>query len=312
MEVLSKLFSAYRDLNLFQGVKISRSAPEFSHLLFVVDVFIFCRATQDDLLTIKAILDLFFDLTGQEINLSKSGIHFSRNVPNTYLKEARVLIATQEQSEIASALNLLDAALVLYPRLESALELKARSLLYLRRYKEVADMLQEYIPSFKMVSEESSLSSDNSSQSSHQLSKERVMLLSSDHSPSDSTDKDPTFICFSVSDLKKKVMAGLSSAAFRKESVCWSDDSFSANFAASSDLSNANPPTTPTDSEYVAQLLGHIKLLCRRCTIAVAALDAELYSEAIRHFSKIIDNRCGTPQGFLAECYIHVILIRSE
>ncbi|XP_043721346.1 uncharacterized protein LOC122668856 [Telopea speciosissima] len=264
----------------------------------------------------------------------------NRKIVDKYVKEARVLIATQEQSEIASALNLLDAALVLYPRLESALELKARSLLYLRRYKEVADMLQEYIPSFKMVSEESSLSSDNSS---HQLSKERVKLLSSDHSPSDSTDKDPTFKCFSVSDLKKKVMAGLckncekegqwrylvlgqacchlglmedamvllqtgkrlASAAFRKESVCWSDDSFSANFAASSDRSNANPPTTPTDSEYVAQLLGHIKLLLRRRTSALAALDAGLYSEAIRHFSKIIDNRRGTPQGFLAECYIH-------
>ncbi|XP_042476915.1 uncharacterized protein LOC122058336 [Macadamia integrifolia] len=266
----------------------------------------------------------------------------NRKIVDKYVKEARALMASQEKSEIASALNLLDAALALYPRLESALELKARSLLYLRRFKEVADMLQEYIPSFKMASEESSLSSDNSSQ---QLSRERAKLLSPDHFPSDSTDKDTTFKCFSVSDLKKKVMAGLckngekegqwrysvlgqacshlglmedavvliqtgkrlASAAFRKESVRWSDDSFSANVAGSSDLSNANPGMipSPTESEYVSQLLGHIKLLLRRRTAALAALEAGIYPEAIRHFSKIVDNRRGTPQGFLADCYLH-------
>lgn len=124
-----------------------------------------------------------------------------------YIKDARNLIATQEQSEIALALNLLDAALALSPRLEQALELKARSLLYLRRFKDVADMLQDYIPSLKMASDDST-GSENSSQ---QLSRERVKLLStSSNSSSESEDRDhPSFKCFSVSDLKKKVMAGL-------------------------------------------------------------------------------------------------------
>jgi len=109
-------------------------------------------------------------------------------------------MATQEPSEIASALNLIDAALAIYPRLDEALELRARSLLCLRRYKEVADMLQDYIPSLKMANDES-VSSDSSSQ---QLSREGAKLLSSDSSAS-----DQSFKCFSVSDLKKKVMAGL-------------------------------------------------------------------------------------------------------
>jgi len=109
-------------------------------------------------------------------------------------------MATQEQSEIASALNLLDAALAIYPRLDEALELRARCLLCLRRFKEVADMLQDYIPSLKMANDES-VSSDSSSQ---QLSREGAKLLSSDSSTS-----DQSFKCFSVSDLKKKVMAGL-------------------------------------------------------------------------------------------------------
>ena len=124
-----------------------------------------------------------------------------------YTKDARCLIASQEQNEIASALNLLDAALALLPRYEIALELKARSLLYLRRFKDVADMLQDYIPSLKMSTEDSgSVSSDNWSE---QLSRERVKLIPSNNSSSDLLGRDPSFKCFSVSDLKKKVMAGL-------------------------------------------------------------------------------------------------------
>lgn len=265
----------------------------------------------------------------------------NKKIVDKYLKDAKVLLGTrQDHSEILSALNLLDAALELSPRLDLALHLKARSLLYLRRFRDVADMLQDYIPSLKMLSDDSS--SDNSSSSSAHLSRERVKLLSSDHQ-----DPEPTFKCFSVSDLKKKVLAGLTkncekegqwrylvlgqacchlglmedamvllqtwkrlaTAALRRQSICWSDDSFFfREFPTSADLPTLiNQPATPpkTESESISQLLSHIKLLLRRKTAAIAALDAGLYSEAIRHFSKIIDGRRGAPQAFLAECYMH-------
>ncbi|XP_058076675.1 uncharacterized protein LOC131225209 [Magnolia sinica] len=274
----------------------------------------------------------------------------NRKVVEKYVKDARVLIATHEHSEITAAVNLLDAALALSPRLEVALELKARSLLYLRRFKDVANMLQEHIPSYKITMEESwsssSLSSENSSQ---QLSKDRVKLLSSDNMSSSvpPSDGDASFKCFSVSDLKKKVLAGLckncekegqwrylvlgqacchlglmedamvllqtgkrlASAAFRRESVCWSEDSFSfSNAAICGEINPNNPPVSAppsSEAESVAHLLSNIKLLLRRRAAALAALDAGLHSEAIRHFSKILDGRRSTPQGFLADCYIH-------
>ncbi|KAJ0797209.1 putative DnaJ domain, tetratricopeptide-like helical domain superfamily [Helianthus annuus] len=264
----------------------------------------------------------------------------NKKIVDKYVKDARALISSPEQSDIASALNLVDAALALSPRYEQALELKARSLLYLRRYKEVADMLQDYIPSLKMSSDDSTTSSSSSSVSSdgnsQPLSRERVNLLSS------GDNAEPSFKCFSVSDLKKKVRAGLgkncdkdgqwrylvlgeacchlglmedamvllqtgkrlASAAFRRESICWSDDSFS--FSADI-ITDGNQPQTPprTESESICHLLGHIKLLVRRKTAAIAALEAGLYTEAIRHFSKIVDGKRGAPQGFLAECYLH-------
>lgn len=102
----------------------------------------------------------------------------------------------------------------------------------------------------------------------------------------------------------------LSTAAFRRESISWSDDSFSiANFPISGDISTSSAPPTPprtlTESESISQLLSHIKLLLRRRAAAIAALDAGIYSEAIRHFSKVVEGRRGAPQGFLAECYLH-------
>lgn len=60
-----------------------------------------------------------------------------------------------------------------------------------------------------------------------------------------------------------------------------------------------------SESETISQLLSHIKLLLRRKTAAIAAHDAGLYSEAIRHFTKIVDGRRGAPQGFMAGCYMH-------
>ncbi|GAA0167419.1 hypothetical protein LIER_22359 [Lithospermum erythrorhizon] len=266
----------------------------------------------------------------------------NRKIVENYVREAKSLIATHKQSEISSALKLLDSALAYYPRYELALELKARCLLYVRRFKDVADMLQDYIPSLRMLSSSSSddsSSTTSSENSSSQLSKERVKLLSR----GGLMDNDePLCKCFSVSDLKKKFISGifkscekegqwrylvlgqacyhlglmedamvllqtgkrLATAAFRRESICWPDDSFSfSRFPIYT--TNNQPITEPkTEAESIVHLLAHIKLLLRRKTAAISALDAGLYSEAIRHFSKIIDARHGALQGFLAECYL--------
>ncbi|XP_073063305.1 uncharacterized protein [Primulina eburnea] len=268
----------------------------------------------------------------------------NRKMVERYVREARMLIATQEASDMSSALGFLEAALAVAPRMEVALELKARCLLYLGRFKEVADMLQDYIPSLKLVVSEDASSSGLSDSSSTQHSKEQVKLLSSDGGCLDRNDT--AFKCFSVSDLKKKVMAGLcksverdgqwrysvlgqacchlglmedamvllqtgkrlATAAFRRESISLSDDVFTSNkFPLSDDISPDNHPQyrPKTESESISQLLCQIKLLIRRKTAAIAALDAGLYSESIRHFSKIVDGRRGAPQGFLSECYVH-------
>lgn len=125
-------------------------------------------------------------------------------IVDKYMKEAKNLIASQDPNDVKSALNLLESALSVSPRYELALELKARSLLYLRRFKDVADMLQDYIPSLKLAGEDSGIGSSELSVT--HSSRESVKLLND----LPSHHHDSSFKCFSVSDLKKKVMAGLS------------------------------------------------------------------------------------------------------
>uniref|UniRef100_A0A1D1Y9K0 DnaJ subfamily C member 7 n=2 Tax=Anthurium amnicola TaxID=1678845 RepID=A0A1D1Y9K0_9ARAE len=283
----------------------------------------------------------------------------NRKVVARHVKDARSLMGTQEPCDVQTALGLLEKALALSPRHEEALELKARSLLYLRRFRDVADMLQDYIPSFRCVADlddsSTSLSSDNSSSSaqSQQLSREKAKLLPSSSSSSEDghTEPDGLFRCFSVADLKRRMLAGLygtgdtqgpwrymvlgkacshlgmmedamvllqtgrrlATAASRRESRYLSDDDFSFSSAAvteappsaSSSAPGTSPaPAPPTESESAAHLLSHIKFLLRRRAAAVAALDAGLPSESVRHFSKILDGRRGTPHPFAAGCLV--------
>lgn len=125
-------------------------------------------------------------------------------IVDKYIKDAKLLIAGNDPQDVSAAVNLLDSALALSPRLEAALELKARCLLQLRQFKDVADMLQDYIPSSKLQSCSDSSLSDNST-------RERSKLLppTAENSCPSVGDGEHAFKCFSVSDLKKKVLAGL-------------------------------------------------------------------------------------------------------
>ncbi|KAG0496469.1 hypothetical protein HPP92_001160 [Vanilla planifolia] len=267
----------------------------------------------------------------------------NRKLLHKHICEARSLIATQDPRDVAAAVGVLDAALSLSPRLEVALELKARSLLFLRRFRDIADMLQDYIPSYRISvavgddSSSNSLSSSGSGGASTDV-RERAKLLHVEE------DGNRSFRCFSISDLKRKVVAGLqrgsgseaqwryvilgqacyhlglledamlllqtgrhlASAVFRRESVSRSDDIFAFPTALPSSAANSGSTfgQSVSESQSAAHLLTHIKLLLRRRAAANAALDAGLPIEAARHFSKILEGKRGTPHPFAATCLV--------
>jgi hypothetical protein len=63
-----------------QGVRVCRGALEVSHLLFVDDCFLFCRANVSEVNQLLRILHTCEQASRQEINLSKSEVFISHNM----------------------------------------------------------------------------------------------------------------------------------------------------------------------------------------------------------------------------------------
>jgi len=68
------------------GIKLNRSCPTLSHLLFADDSIFFMKGTILECQNLAMILNQYYLVAGQEINLNKSGIFFSRGCPQS-LKE---------------------------------------------------------------------------------------------------------------------------------------------------------------------------------------------------------------------------------
>lgn len=80
-EVLSRLISAAEDSGQLHGLRICNGAPSISHLFFADDSFIFFKANSNACLVLKSIFTDYESASGQKINLDKSSVSFSRNVP---------------------------------------------------------------------------------------------------------------------------------------------------------------------------------------------------------------------------------------
>lgn len=64
----------------FHGMKICRTAPSITHLVFADDCFLFCHTTEPECQTLRNIIASFKSASGLGINFSKSSIFFSANV----------------------------------------------------------------------------------------------------------------------------------------------------------------------------------------------------------------------------------------
>ncbi|XP_026416890.1 uncharacterized protein LOC113312346 [Papaver somniferum] len=80
-EALSSYIDSLLKKEILEGIKVCKDAPETTHLLFADDSLLFSKATVQNFQIIKDYLQKYCLASGQELNFDKSGILFSRRIP---------------------------------------------------------------------------------------------------------------------------------------------------------------------------------------------------------------------------------------
>lgn len=81
VEILSCMLKKAEELRLTYGIKIARSAPSITHRFFANDSIIFSKASMRAANTITQIIQAYEKASGQQVNLEKTELTFSKNVP---------------------------------------------------------------------------------------------------------------------------------------------------------------------------------------------------------------------------------------
>ena len=88
MEVFTRMINSAATVGLISGFSVGRvsdSATNVSHLLFVDDTIIFCDNNCEQIVNLRGILIWFEAMAGLRVNLSKSSILPARQVDNIQL-----------------------------------------------------------------------------------------------------------------------------------------------------------------------------------------------------------------------------------
>lgn len=106
IEGFTFIIHEFEKRNLIQGIKVARSAPPISHMFFADDCYIFCKASEDNANHILQMLNIFQRASGQQINVEKSSVFYSRNT-NAYLKhDIHQILKIKEAEEDTQYLGL--------------------------------------------------------------------------------------------------------------------------------------------------------------------------------------------------------------
>ena len=82
-EGLSGLLKRSRQSSHLQGLKVAPTAPAVNHLLFADDSLLFVKASEEGAMEVNDLLDKYCNASGQQVNLDKSSIFFSKGCPDS-------------------------------------------------------------------------------------------------------------------------------------------------------------------------------------------------------------------------------------
>lgn len=106
IDVLSRLLKKGVADNHFSGIKLGPCCPIISHFFFANDAILFAKANKDECENVLKILNVYNKASGQLLNLSKSGVSFSSNIPIVLCQELCDLLCMPPLSKKARYLGL--------------------------------------------------------------------------------------------------------------------------------------------------------------------------------------------------------------
>ncbi|XP_060961042.1 uncharacterized protein LOC133031536 [Cannabis sativa] len=105
-EVFSALIRDYERLGKIRRCKVARGAPVLSHMFFVDDCYVFCKASEDSAINMIEILYTFQKASGQQVNIQKSSIFFSANIVNEVRQHLCFMLGVNEAGDDSTYLGL--------------------------------------------------------------------------------------------------------------------------------------------------------------------------------------------------------------
>ena len=103
----SSLLAKAQEEGRLHGVSICSRAPTISHLLFVDNSILFCRANQEEVQVVTEVLQTYTDASGQCINFEKSSVYFSSNITREQRDNMKMVLGVREVDRFDTYLGLL-------------------------------------------------------------------------------------------------------------------------------------------------------------------------------------------------------------
>ena len=89
-EVLSAFIKSAIASSHMGGLAVCRGGPKPSHLFFVDDSLIFCKASIKECNSLQRILNVYEKTSGQQLNRAKTSLFFSSNILGDIKEEIKI------------------------------------------------------------------------------------------------------------------------------------------------------------------------------------------------------------------------------
>lgn len=86
LKVLSRLLGREEAEGGVHGIEVDRNSPSVSHIMYADDLLVMARAAKTEVKSFKKMFDIYCLWSGQEANLEKSSIFFSKSTMRNDIK----------------------------------------------------------------------------------------------------------------------------------------------------------------------------------------------------------------------------------